>query len=59
MLVETPIYIRYAVITIVIFTSMLAIILFYPPQLRSFLDVSLINYLSLSLTGFWYILDNV
>ena len=37
MFLETLTYIRYDVITIVIFTSMLAIELFYPTQLRSFL----------------------
>ena len=37
MSVEIPIYIRYAVITIVIFTSMLSIELFYLTQLYSFL----------------------
>ena len=36
MFVETPLYIRYAVLTIVIFTSMLAIELFYLTQLCSF-----------------------
>ena len=36
MFVKTPIYIRYVVITIVIFTSMLAIELFYRTQLCSF-----------------------
>ena len=35
--VETPIYIRYVVLTIVIFTSMLAVELFYLTQLCSFL----------------------
>ena len=35
--VETPIYIRYVVITIVIFTPILAIELFYLTQLCSFL----------------------
>ena len=35
--VETPIYIRYVVINIDIFTSILAIELFYLTQLRSFL----------------------
>ena len=34
---ETPIYIRYVVLTIIIFTSMLAIELFYLTQLCSFL----------------------
>ena len=33
MFVEAPIYIRYVVLTIVIFTSMLAIVLFYLTQL--------------------------
>ena len=37
MSVETLIYIRYVVLTIVVFTSMLAIELFYPTQLCSFL----------------------
>ena len=37
MFVETPIYIRYDVLTIVLFTYMLAIELFYPTQLISFL----------------------
>ena len=37
MFVETPIYIRYVVLTIVIFTSMLAIELFYLTQLCSFI----------------------
>ena len=37
MLVEPPIYIRYVVLTIVIFTSMLAIGLFYLTQLYSFI----------------------
>ena len=37
MFVETPIYLRYVVITIVIFTSMIAIELFYLTQLLSFL----------------------
>ena len=37
MFVVTPIYIRYVVLTIVIFTSMLAIELFYLTQLHSFL----------------------
>ena len=36
MFVETPIYIRYVVLTIVIFTYMLAIELFYRTQLCSF-----------------------
>ena len=36
MFAETPIYIRYVVLTIVIFTSMLAIELFYRTQLCSF-----------------------
>ena len=36
MFAETPIYIRYDVLTIVIFTSMLAIELFYRTQLCSF-----------------------
>ena len=34
---ETPIYIRYVVLTIVIFTSMLSTELFYLTQLRSFI----------------------
>ena len=34
---EKPIYIRYVVITIVIFTSMIAIALFYLTQICSFL----------------------
>ena len=37
MFAETTIYIRYVVLTIVIFTSMLAIELFYLTQLCSFL----------------------
>ena len=37
MFVEPSIYIRYVVLTIAIFTSMLAIELFYLTQLRSFL----------------------
>ena len=37
MFVETPIYIGYVVLNIVIFTSMLAIELFYLKQLCSFL----------------------
>ena len=37
MFMETPIYIGYVVITIVIFTSMLSIELFYLTQLCSFL----------------------
>ena len=37
MFVETPIYIRYVVLTITIFTYMLAIELFYLTQLYSFL----------------------
>ena len=37
MFVEKPIYIRYVVLTIIIFTSMLAIELFYLTQLHSFL----------------------
>ena len=36
MLVETPIYISYIVLAIVIFTSMLTIELFYLTQLCSF-----------------------
>ena len=46
MFVETPIYIRYVVISIVNFTSMLAIELFYLTQLRSFLGF-LFDYLPL------------
>ena len=37
MFVETPIYVRYVLITIVILTSMLAMELFYLTQLCSFL----------------------
>ena len=48
MLVETPIYFRCVVITIVIFTSMLAIELFYLTQLFSFLGC-FFDYLSLFL----------
>ena len=44
----TPIYIRHIVITIFIFTSMLAIELFYLTQLRSFL-VFFFEYLPLFL----------
>ena len=40
MFVETPIYIRYVVITIVIFTSMLAIKIFHLSPLFSFLGCS-------------------
>ena len=37
MFVEAPIYIRYIVISIVLFTSMLAIELFYFTQLHSYI----------------------
>ena len=59
MFAQTPIYIGYIVLTIVIFTSMIPIELFYLTQLCSFLGYSLINYLSLSLTGLHYIIENV
>ena len=59
MLAETQIYIRYVVLTIVIFTSILVIELFYLSQKNLFLDVSLSTYLSLSLTGLRHILDKV
>ena len=47
MFVETPIYIRYVVLAIVIFTYTLAIELFYPKNFIHFLDVSLSTCLSL------------
>ena len=37
MFVETPIYIRYVFLAIIVFTSMLAIALFYLTQLFSFI----------------------
>ena len=56
---NTCIYIRYALVTIAIFTSMIAIELFYLTQLRTFLDFYLSTYFSLSLTGLSYIFDKV
>ena len=53
MFVETPFYIRYVVITIVISTSMLDIELFYLTQLSSS------TYLTLSFTGLRHILEKV
>ena len=52
MFVEPLIYIRYVVLTIVIFTSMLAIELFYNTQLCSFHGFSLSTYLYLSIYRF-------
>ena len=59
MFVITPIYIRYVVISIVIFTSMLDIESFYLIKFVHLLDVSLSNYLSLYLTLLWCVIDKV
>ena len=59
MFVETTIYIRYVMLTIFYFTSMLAIELFYLTKTFHFSDVYLCTYLSVSLTCLWHILDKV
>ena len=59
MFVETPIYIKYVVITILIFTSTLVIEFFILHSFAYLLDVSLSTQLSLFLTGLRYILDKV
>ena len=59
MCVVTPMYIRYVVIYMVLFTSMLPIELFYLAQLCSFLGC-FFEYLPLfSLIGLRYIIDKV
>ena len=57
MFVETMIYIRYVVLTIVTFTAMLAIELIYPTQLFHLMDVSLCTYIFFTLIGLWHIFD--
>ena len=59
MFVGTLIYIRYVVLSIIIFISMLSIELFYLTQLRSFLG-RFFEYLPLFIPiGLLYILDKV
>ena len=59
MSVGKTIYIRYVVISIILFTSMLAIEFLILHIFVHFMDVSLGAYLFLSLTGLQYILDKV
>ena len=57
--VGTPIYIGYVVISIILFTSMLAIELFILHNFVHLLNFYLITYLYLSLIGLRHILDKV
>ena len=56
MFVETPLYIRYVVLTILIFTFILSIDFQILHNFDHFMDIYLITYISLSLTGLWHIL---